>query len=102
MSGGNQQKVLLGKWIEKGPEVLILDEPTVGVDVGAKAEIYAIIRKLRDDGAAVIVVSSDLEEVMTIADRILVFSNGEITSEFDAGDVTNDLLIHAIGVGETP
>ena len=101
MSGGNQQKVLLGKWIEKGPEVLILDEPTVGVDVGAKAEIYAIIRKLRNDGAAVIVVSSDLEEVMTIADRILVFSNGEITSEFDAGDVTNDLLIHAIGVGET-
>ncbi|SMR83614.1 ribose transport system ATP-binding protein [Aliiroseovarius halocynthiae] len=101
MSGGNQQKVLLGKWIEKDPEVLILDEPTVGVDVGAKAEIYAIIRKLRDEGAAVIVVSSDLEEVMTIADRILVFSNGEITTEFDAGEVTNDLLIHAIGGGES-
>lgn len=100
MSGGNQQKVLLGKWIEKGPEVLILDEPTVGVDVGAKAEIYAIIRKLRDEGAAVIVVSSDLEEVMTIADRILVFSNGEITNEYDAADVTNEILIHAIGGGE--
>ncbi|WP_022954694.1 sugar ABC transporter ATP-binding protein [Leucothrix mucor] len=97
MSGGNQQKVLLGKWIEKNPKVLILDEPTVGVDVGAKAEIYATIRKLRDTGTAVIVVSSDLEEVMTLADRILVFNKGRITSTFDGGEVDNDTLIQAIG-----
>lgn len=100
MSGGNQQKVLLGKWIEKHPKVLILDEPTVGVDVGAKAEIYATIRSLRDNGASIIVVSSDLEEVMTISDRILVFRNGRIAVEFDASDVTNDTLIHAIGGGD--
>lgn len=97
MSGGNQQKVLLGKWIEKNPQVLILDEPTVGVDVGAKAEIYATIRALRDAGAAVIVVSSDLEEVMTLSDRILVFNNGRITATFNGGDVDNDTLINAIG-----
>ncbi len=97
MSGGNQQKVLLGKWIEKNPNVLILDEPTVGVDVGAKAEIYATIRALRDAGAAIIVVSSDLEEVMTLSDRILVFNNGHITASFDGGEVDNDTLIQAIG-----
>lgn len=101
MSGGNQQKVLLGKWIEKNPKVLILDEPTVGVDVGAKAEIYATIRKLRDQGTAVIVVSSDLEEVMTLSDRILVFNKGRITASHDTGDVDNDTLIRAIGGEET-
>ena len=77
--------------------MLILDEPTVGVDVGAKAEIYATIRKLRDAGTAVIVVSSDLEEVMTLSDRILVFNSGRITSAYDAGDVDNETLIRAIG-----
>ncbi len=97
MSGGNQQKVLLGKWIEKTPRVLILDEPTVGVDVGAKAEIYATIRRLRQAGTAIIVVSSDLEEVMTLSDRILVFNTGRITAQFDGGDVDNNTLIHAIG-----
>jgi len=101
MSGGNQQKVLLGKWIEKSPKVLILDEPTVGVDVGAKAEIYATIRKLRDAGTAVLVVSSDLEEVMTLSDRILVFNKGRITATYDAGEVDNDTLIRAIGGEET-
>ena len=70
LSGGNQQKVLVGKWLNRAPRILILDEPTVGVDVGAKAEIYAILRRERERGAAVLVVSSDLEEVMTIADRI--------------------------------
>lgn len=101
MSGGNQQKVLLGKWIEMSPKVLILDEPTVGVDVGAKAEIYATIRKMRDAGTAVIVVSSDLEEVMTLSDRILVFNNGRITATYDGRDVDNDTLIRAIGGEET-
>ncbi len=97
MSGGNQQKVPLGKWIEKNPQVLILDEPTVGVDVGAKAEVFATIRAPRDEGAAVIEVSSNLEEVMTLSDRILVFNNGRITASFDGGDVDNDTLVDAIG-----
>ncbi len=97
MSGGNQQKVLLGKWIEKQPQLLILDEPTVGVDVGAKAEIYTTIRNLRDAGAAVIVISSDIEEIMTLSDRILVFKNGEIADEFDGSKIDNDTLISAIG-----
>ncbi|MCL4152641.1 UNVERIFIED_CONTAM: hypothetical protein GTU68_044046 [Idotea baltica] len=97
MSGGNQQKVLLGKWIEMHPRVLILDEPTVGVDVGAKAEIYSTIRHLRDAGTAVIVISSDLEEVMTLSDRILIFNSGCITATFDGGTIDNDTLIGAIG-----
>ena len=97
MSGGNQQKVLLAKWIEKRPKILMLDEPTVGVDVGAKAEIYATIRQLRDAGTTVIIVSSDLEEVMTLSDRVLIFNNGHITNSYDAGELDNETLIRAIG-----
>ncbi len=80
LSGGNQQKVLLGKWLALRPRVLILDEPTVGVDVGAKAEIYATLRAERARGTAILVVSSDLEEVLAIADRILVMNRGRIVS----------------------
>ncbi len=80
LSGGNQQKVLLGKWLALQPRVLILDEPTVGVDVGAKAEIYATLRAERARGTAILVVSSDLEEVLAIADRILVMNRGRIVS----------------------
>ena len=79
LSGGNQQKALLGKWLNLTPRILILDEPTVGVDVGAKAEIYAILRRERDRGTAVLVVSSDLEEVMTVADRIGTMVSGRLT-----------------------
>ena len=84
LSGGNQQKALLGKWLNLSPRIIILDEPTVGVDVGAKAEIYAILRRERDRGAAVLVVSSDLEEVMTVADRIGVMVAGRLTALHDA------------------
>ena len=89
-SGGNQQKVLIGKWLGRSPDVLILDEPTVGVDVGAKAEIYTILRQERDRGAAVLVVSSDLEEVATIADRVCVMSKGRVTAihDFEPGIMT--------------
>ncbi|THD45289.1 MAG: sugar ABC transporter ATP-binding protein [Bradyrhizobium sp.] len=97
LSGGNQQKVLVGKWLNRRPEVLILDEPTVGVDVGAKAEIYAILRAERDRGTAVLVVSSDLEEVMTIADRIGVMASGRLTAIHDATDVTLSRLVAEIG-----
>lgn len=99
LSGGNQQKVLIGKWLALGPRVLLLDEPTVGVDVGAKAEIYAILRAERDKGAAVLVVSSDLEEVMTLADRIAVMVSGRVVAVHDAHDVTTAQIVHAIGAG---
>ena len=97
LSGGNQQKVLLGKWLNRRPRILILDEPTVGVDVGAKAEIYAILRRERDLGAAVLVVSSDLEEVMTVADRIGVMVAGRLTAIHDADAVRMVDVVREIG-----
>ena len=99
LSGGNQQKVLIGKWLARGPRVFLLDEPTVGVDVGAKAEIYAILRAARDKGAAVLVVSSDLEEVMTLADRIAVMVSGRLVAVHDAQEVTTAQIVQAIGAG---
>lgn len=99
LSGGNQQKVLVGKWLARSPRILILDEPTVGVDVGAKAEIYAILRAERDRGAAVLVVSSDLEEVMTLADRIGVMVAGRLVAIHDAGQIGMDQIVNEIGGG---
>jgi len=97
LSGGNQQKVVIGKWLEARPRVLILDEPTVGIDVGAKAEIYAVLRRLRDDGTALMVISSDIEEVMTLADRIAVMVSGRMVSVHDAGSITEEELVARIG-----
>ncbi len=97
LSGGNQQKALLGKWLGLAPRIIILDEPTVGVDVGAKAEIYAILRRERDRGAAVLVVSSDLEEVMTIADRIGVMVSGRLVALHDAENATMHEIVREIG-----
>ena len=97
LSGGNQQKVLIGKWLEARPQILILDEPTVGVDVGAKAEIYSVLRQLRDEGMAVMVISSDIEEVMSLADRIAVMLSGRIASVHDAGTLTEEELVARIG-----
>ena len=99
MSGGNQQKVLVGKWLNRAPRILILDEPTVGVDVGAKAEIYGILRRERESGAAVLVVSSDLEEVMTVADRIAVMVSGQLTAIHDADKVGMDEIVREVGGG---
>ncbi len=81
LSGGNQQKVVLGKWLLAKPRVLILDEPTRGIDVGAKFEIYQLIQQLADDGAGVLVISSELEELTGLCDRILVLRKGEITAD---------------------
>lgn len=97
LSGGNQQKVLIGKWLAREPAVLILDEPTVGVDVGAKAEIYALLRAARDKGTAILVVSSDLEEVTTLADRIGVMNKGRLVSLRRAAGVTRAALVAEIG-----
>ena len=93
LSGGNQQKVLIGKWLQRRPEIFILDEPTVGVDVGAKSEVYAILRKLKAAGTAVLVVSSDMEEVMAISDRIMVMRAGRVQGIYDAGKVSEHEIV---------
>lgn len=92
LSGGNQQKALLAKALMTHPKVLILDEPTRGIDVGTKADIYQIINRLKAQGVAVIVISSELPEVMGISDRVLVFYNGEITGEFNHAECTEHML----------
>ena len=81
LSGGNQQKVVLAKWLASGPKLLILDEPTRGIDVGSKSEIHQLIRHLRDQGMAILVISSEMPELFSLADRILVMKNGELSGE---------------------
>lgn len=93
LSGGNQQKAILGRWLSMPMKVLLLDEPTRGIDIGAKSEIYQIIHNLAADGIAVIVVSSDLMEVMGIADRILVMSEGAITGELNRDEADEARLL---------
>ena len=93
LSGGNQQKVVLSKWIYASPDVLILDEPTRGIDVGAKYEIYTIINKLASEGKAIIVISSELPELLGICDRIYALSEGRITGELPAKGATPEALI---------
>ncbi|QIZ77117.1 ribose ABC transporter ATP-binding protein RbsA [Ferrimonas lipolytica] len=98
LSGGNQQKAAIAKGLMAKPKVLILDEPTRGVDVGAKKEIYQLINQFKQEGMSIILISSDMPEVMGMSDRILVMSNGRINGEFDARDVTQkQLLAAAIG-----
>lgn len=93
LSGGNQQKVLLARWLNAEPKILILDEPTRGVDVGAKAEIRRVIQDLVTQGISVIVISSDLEELLTISDRVLVMANGSIKGEFLANEASFDKIM---------
>jgi ribose transport system ATP-binding protein len=87
LSGGNQQKILLARWLVHGVRVLLLDEPTRGVDVGARAEIYSLIRELAAAGTAIVVVSSEIEEVLGLADRVLVIAEGEVLSQLNASDI---------------
>ncbi len=87
LSGGNQQKILLARWLVEGSRVLLLDEPTRGVDVGARSEIYALIRRLADAGTAILVVSSEIEEVLGLADRVLVIAEGRVLTTTDADSI---------------
>jgi ABC-type sugar transport system ATPase subunit len=99
LSGGNQQKVIIGKWLLTSPDLLILDEPTRGIDVGAKAEIYKLIGNLAKQGKAVIVVSSELPEIMGICDRILVIRGGKIVAEEYRSSFDQEVLIkYAFGI----
>ncbi|HEX4765595.1 MAG TPA: sugar ABC transporter ATP-binding protein [Lichenihabitans sp.] len=95
LSGGNQQKVALAKWLSFPPDVLILSEPTRGMDVGAKDDVVRIVRRLRDEGLAVVVMSTEPETVLSLADRILIMKKGEIVREFADGGVTKDQLLAA-------
>ena len=98
LSGGNQQKVVLSKWIFSGPEVLILDEPTRGIDIGAKAEIYTVIADLAAQGKAVLVISSELPELLGLCDRIYTMAEGRLTGELDRADATQESLMRLMTV----
>jgi len=96
LSGGNQQKVVLSKWLFSDPEVLILDEPTRGIDVGAKYEIYTIINKLASEGHGVILISSELPEILGVCDRIYVMSEGRVVGELNAEDASQEIIMKYI------
>jgi rhamnose transport system ATP-binding protein len=95
LSGGNQQKVVLAKWLASKPTVLILDEPTRGIDIGAKVEVHRIISELAASGLAIILISSDLPEVLAMSDRILVLHEGRITAEIPRDKATEELVMFA-------
>ncbi len=95
LSGGNQQKVVIARWMSLNPKVLILDEPTRGVDVAAKAEIHALMSNLAAQGVAIMMVSSELPEILGVSDRILVMREGEIVAEFPRKDATQEVIMHA-------
>ncbi len=93
LSGGNQQKVILARWIARQPRVLIIDEPTRGIDVGAKEDVHSLIREIAAEGVAVLLISSDMPEVMSLSDRIITLREGETTSEHMAAEVTAEELM---------
>ena len=93
LSGGNQQKVIVGKWLDTDSEIIIFDEPTRGIDVGTKHEIYAIINRLADEGHAILMVSSEFEELMGVADRILVMAEGEMVGSVEKADFNKEVLL---------
>ena len=93
LSGGNQQKVVLGKWLMTHPKVLFLDEPTRGIDVGAKAEIHTLMAKLAQEGVAIVFVSSELPEILGMSDRVLVLHEGKITGEFINDYLTQEEIL---------
>ena len=99
LSGGNQQKVVLAKWLAMNPRVMILDEPTRGIDVGAKAEIYRLMRALAEQGTVILMISSDMEEVLNVSDRIAVMHEGEITGVLDRADC-NEQNVMQLAVGK--
>jgi ABC-type sugar transport system ATPase subunit len=95
LSGGNQQKCIIGRWLLTNPRVLLLDDPTRGVDVGAKAELYRLMDRLCRQGIAIILTSSELPELLTVSDRILVLSEGRLTAEFPRAEATEQRIMEA-------
>ncbi len=101
LSGGNQQKVLLARWLAMNPKLLILDEPTRGIDVGAKAEIQTIIKELADQGLAVLMISSELEEIIEGSDRVFVLREGHNVAEFAEKGITEEAVMGAMAHGSS-
>ena len=99
LSGGNQQKVVLAKWLERNAEILIFDEPTRGIDVGAKYEIYQWMNKLADQGKGILMISSELPEVLGMSDRILVMKEGELVGEVSNGNEVTQESLMAMAIG---
>ena len=102
LSGGNQQKVLLARWLCTNPKLLILDEPTRGIDVGAKRDIQVLVRQLADDGLAVLLISSELEEIIADSDRVVTLRDGRSVAELTGDQITEDALMQAMATGPPP
>ena len=98
LSGGNQQKVVIAKWLAGQPKVLILDEPTKGIDVGAKVEVYRVINALAEAGVAIVLISSELPEILAMSDRIMVMRQGRVAGFLDAHEATQE-AVFALAVG---
>ena len=98
LSGGNQQKVIIARWLRRSPGVIVLDEPTQGVDVGTKPEIYALLREVAGQGATVIVCSTDSEEIVEVSTRAVVLSGGRVHAEFSGPTLTIDRINHRVVV----
>ncbi|GAI21107.1 unnamed protein product, partial [marine sediment metagenome] len=96
LSGGNQQKVALAKWLCSQSKILILDEPTRGIDVGSKIEVYRLINELSKGGAGIILISSELPEVLNMADRILVMSDGSFVAAYNRGEASQEDLLRSV------
>ena len=93
LSGGNQQKVIMAKWLLRKPRVFLLDEPTRGVDVGAKAEIHKMIQNLAQEGTACLLISSEIEEIFALSDRVLVINRGRLAAEIDKSNIDKEILM---------
>lgn len=99
LSGGNQQKVVIAKWMAMNPKVLIMDEPTRGIDIGAKSEIYAIMRRLTEEGMSIIMISSEMAEIQKVSDRVIVMHEGSVTGEMSVSEATQATIMNAaIGI----
>ncbi|HLH49953.1 MAG TPA: ATP-binding cassette domain-containing protein, partial [Roseiarcus sp.] len=101
LSGGNQQKIVIAKWLERDCDVLFFDEPTRGIDVGAKSEIYKLLRSLADQGKAIVMISSELPEILRMSDRIVVMCEGRITGELTAKEATQERIMQLATQRET-
>lgn len=101
LSGGNQQKILLGKWLLSKPELLIIDEPTRGIDVASKSEIYAILRELANKGFSIIMISSEINEILGVTDRTLVVRDGKIVGRLKTSETTEEQIGYYATMGET-
>jgi D-xylose transport system ATP-binding protein len=99
LSGGNQQKVMLAKWLMVSPEILIVDEPTRGIDISAKSEIYAILNRLSEEGVSILMVSSEMPEIIGMCDRILVMRDGRIVRELARGEATEEAIAYSAMMG---